>query len=167
MRSSDLLKCRWFTGIEREGPHPRTAFTCVASSRMPPAAKSSPKAKTAKKSRSAQPNAGKSQVIKKNSRTVRAVAEKVGKQTTLFPAGTIHNALPLALKGAVESSKLAQTAWVGITPLARNEWICWVQSAKFSETRAHRIEVAVDMLKAGKRRPCCWPGCSHRVRNGK
>jgi hypothetical protein len=165
MRSAGLLQCRWFTDIE--GPHPRTSFTCVASSRMPPAARPSPKVKTAKKSRSAQPNVGKSQVVKKNSRTVRAVAEKVGKETTVFPAGTIHNELPLALKIAVESSKLAHMAWVGITPLARNEWICWVQSAKLSETQAHRIEVAVDKLKAGKRRPCCWPGCSHRVRNGK
>jgi uncharacterized protein YdeI (YjbR/CyaY-like superfamily) len=52
--------------------------------------------------------------------------------------------------------------WEDITPLARNEWICWIESAKKPETRAHRIEWGCSSLKDGKRRPCCWPGCTHR-----
>jgi uncharacterized protein YdeI (YjbR/CyaY-like superfamily) len=54
------------------------------------------------------------------------------------------------------------TAWEDITPLARNEWICWIESAKKAETRSRRIEWGCSSLKDGKRRPCCWPGCAHR-----
>lgn len=52
--------------------------------------------------------------------------------------------------------------WTGITPLARNEWICWVTLAKKEDTRKRRIEVGIDKLRGGMRRPCCWPGCPHR-----
>lgn len=53
-------------------------------------------------------------------------------------------------------------AWKDITPLARNEWICWITSAKKPETRAHRLDRAVAELRQGKRRPCCFAGCPHR-----
>ena len=56
----------------------------------------------------------------------------------------------------------ALAAWRDITPLARNEWICWVTSPKKPETRARHIQRAKEDLAAGKRRPCCWPGCPHR-----
>jgi uncharacterized protein YdeI (YjbR/CyaY-like superfamily) len=46
--------------------------------------------------------------------------------------------------------------------LARNEWICWVDSAKKAETRLKRINWGCENLEDGKRRPCCWPGCPHR-----
>ena len=52
--------------------------------------------------------------------------------------------------------------WESLTPIARNEWICWVESAKKNETRARRIERLQAELKEGKKRPCCWPGCPHR-----
>lgn len=52
--------------------------------------------------------------------------------------------------------------WEDITPLARNEWICWIESAKKIETRNHRINRMFENMLAGKRRPCCWEGCSHR-----
>ena len=52
--------------------------------------------------------------------------------------------------------------WEDITPLARNEWICWVTSVKKAETRSQHIERLREDLKHGKRRPCCWPGCPHR-----
>ncbi|WP_454782453.1 YdeI/OmpD-associated family protein [Legionella sp. WA2022007384] len=52
--------------------------------------------------------------------------------------------------------------WEDITSLARNEWICWIESAKKQETREPRIEKACNDLKKGKRRPCYWPGCPHR-----
>lgn len=61
----------------------------------------------------------------------------------------------------------ALQAWKDITPLARNEWICWVEAAKQEETREGRIERAHSMLAEGKRRPCCWPGCAHREKTGK
>lgn len=52
--------------------------------------------------------------------------------------------------------------WEDITPLARNEWICWITSAKKKETSERRIKIMEDKLKKGDRRPCCWAGCIHR-----
>lgn len=77
-----------------------------------------------------------------------------------LPAGTIHNTLPPDLKQAL--GNVAQQ-WRGITPLARNEFICWVENAKANETRVRRVKRAVEDLAKGKRRPCCWMGCIHRT----
>ena len=75
--------------------------------------------------------------------------------------GVVHD-VPADLKKALTSSSAMREAWNDLTPLARNEWICWVTSVKKIETRKEHIErVREDMLK-GKRRPCCWPGCPHR-----
>ena len=79
--------------------------------------------------------------------------------------GTAHP-LPKDLKQAVSGNTKVLAAWEDITPLARNEFICWVTSAKLPETRARRIKVALDKLNRGERRPCCWAGCPHRERNG-
>ena len=78
-----------------------------------------------------------------------------------FSNGVAHN-LPADLRGVLASSKAALFAWEDITPLARNEWICWVISNKKLETRKNHVERARDELIAGKRRPCCWGGCRHR-----
>ena len=75
--------------------------------------------------------------------------------------GTIHK-LPDDLKKKILSDPKMFLAWQDITPLARNEWICWIESPKKIETRIHRIEVAESKLNQGDRRPCCWQGCSHR-----
>ncbi len=77
------------------------------------------------------------------------------------------HALSKDLKQAVDGNAKVLAAWQDITPLARNEFICWVTSAKMPETRARRITVALDKLNRGERRPCCWAGCPHRERNGK
>jgi hypothetical protein len=76
-------------------------------------------------------------------------------------SGVVHR-LPADLRRALLSDPKALTVWEDITPLARNEWICWIESAKKAETRSRRIEWGCSTLKEGKRRPCCWPGCSHR-----
>ena len=81
------------------------------------------------------------------------------------PSGTVHP-LPADLRQALTTDEPALDAWQHITPLARNEWICWVESAKRSETRERRIDRTHIELTEAKRRPCCWPGCSHRVKNG-
>ena len=52
--------------------------------------------------------------------------------------------------------------WSALTPIQRNEWICWVTIVKKEQTRAEHIIRMMDELKAGKRKPCCWPGCPHR-----
>ena len=70
--------------------------------------------------------------------------------------------LPADLKAALLAAPKALAAWEDITPLARNEWICWVTSPKKLETRTRHVERAIEDLTKGKRRPCCWPGCPHR-----
>jgi len=75
--------------------------------------------------------------------------------------GVVHK-VPADLRKALISSPEARVAWEDISPLARNEWICWVESAKKIETRNRQIRIAKENLSAGKRRPCCWPGCPHR-----
>ena len=75
--------------------------------------------------------------------------------------GVVHD-LPVDLRAALEGDAAALATWRDITPLARNEWICWVESAKKQETRRKRIDWGCSSLGQGKRRPCCWPGCKHR-----
>jgi len=75
--------------------------------------------------------------------------------------GVVHT-IPKDLRAALTSSKRVQDAWNDLTPLARNEWICWTISVKKLETRAKHIERAAHDLAKGKRRPCCWHGCPHR-----
>jgi uncharacterized protein YdeI (YjbR/CyaY-like superfamily) len=81
--------------------------------------------------------------------------------TNLAANGTVHN-VPPDLRKAIAAAPAAHAVWADITPLARNEWICWVTSAKKDETRAKRMKQAMENLADGKRRPCCWPGCPHR-----
>ena len=76
-------------------------------------------------------------------------------------SGAVHR-LPADLAAAVASDAAVKSAWANITSLARNEWICWVTSAKKDETRKRRIAVGLDKMRQGMRRPCCWPGCPHR-----
>ena len=67
------------------------------------------------------------------------------------------------MKTALMSSLKIQALWEDITPIARNEFICWVLDAKQEETRTRRIRRTVEELLEGKRRPCCWAGCIHRT----
>ncbi|MCB9806180.1 YdeI/OmpD-associated family protein [Candidatus Nomurabacteria bacterium] len=69
---------------------------------------------------------------------------------------------PKDLKNIFDTNSDLKTTWNSLTPLARNEWICWVTSAKKKETREKRINRMKADLKKGKRRPCCWAGCPHR-----
>lgn len=75
--------------------------------------------------------------------------------------GTVH-AIPADLKKAITSDDTALALWQGLTPLARNEWICWVACVKKNETRKEHVKRTVSELKEGMRRPCCWLGCIHR-----
>jgi uncharacterized protein YdeI (YjbR/CyaY-like superfamily) len=76
-------------------------------------------------------------------------------------AGALHP-IPADLRKALLASPKAHAAWEDITPLARNEWICWVTSVKKPETRKAHVERVRTQLMEGMRRPCCWPGCPHR-----
>src|SRR5579872_4527636 len=77
-------------------------------------------------------------------------------------SGTVHT-LPADLKKALIASPKALAAWEDLTPLARNEWICWTISVKGPETRKNHVGRVVSELKEGMRRPCCWIGCIHRT----
>lgn len=75
--------------------------------------------------------------------------------------GTVHK-IPADFKKALVAIPDVLVKWQDITPLARNEWICWVTSGKKIETRNIRIEKAISKMRGGMRRPCCWAGCVHR-----
>lgn len=70
--------------------------------------------------------------------------------------------IPADLKKALSSDLEALAKWEDITPLARNEWICWTIAPKQQKTRDEHVKRVVSELKEGMRRPCCWIGCVHR-----
>ncbi len=81
--------------------------------------------------------------------------------TKQISSGTAHK-IPAELKKALTANKASLVIWETLTPLARNEWICWITFPKKIETRTEHIKRTVSELKEGKRRPCCWIGCIHR-----
>lgn len=75
--------------------------------------------------------------------------------------------MPDDIKAILDADPAVAKRWESLTPLARNEWICWVTIVKKEETRMeHLARLKADLL-GGKRRPCCWPGCPHRRENAK
>lgn len=82
--------------------------------------------------------------------------------TSAISSGTVHT-VPSDLREALTSDRAALAAWEDLTPLARNEWICWVTFVKKAETRKEHVERLINELKEGVRRPCCWLGCIHRT----
>jgi len=82
--------------------------------------------------------------------------------TKKISGGVAVHKLPADLRKALASDSKALAAWEDITPLARNEWICWVVSVKLPEKRREHVERVRSELKEGVRRPCCWLGCVHR-----
>lgn len=76
-------------------------------------------------------------------------------------SGVVHR-VPADVRKVLVAAPAVLAVWQDITPLARNEWICWIESVKKPETRSHHIARMRIELLAGKRRPCCWAGCPHR-----
>ncbi len=76
--------------------------------------------------------------------------------------GTVHK-MPADLRKALTSAPAAIAAWESLTPLARNEWICWTINVKTDKTRKIHVGRVIKELQEGKRRPCCWIGCIHRT----
>ncbi|MEP7167292.1 MAG: YdeI/OmpD-associated family protein [Candidatus Woesebacteria bacterium] len=81
---------------------------------------------------------------------------------TVISSGVVHK-VPTDVREALTADPKAHAAWEDLTPLARNEWICWVTFVKKAETRKEHSERLIKELKEGKRRPCCWLGCIHRT----
>lgn len=78
-------------------------------------------------------------------------------------SGGVAHKMPNDLKKALLGDDKVYALWEDITPLARNEFICWVENAKAVETRQRRVRRTCEELLEGKRRPCCWVGCVHRT----
>jgi Bacteriocin-protection, YdeI or OmpD-Associated len=78
-------------------------------------------------------------------------------------SGGMAHDLPADLRKVLTSDPKALAEWEDLTPLARNEWICWAISVKKPETRREHVERVCAQLKEGVRRPCCWMGCIHRT----
>src|SRR5437764_11337618 len=76
-------------------------------------------------------------------------------------SGVVHK-VPADLREALTSDPKALGVWEDLTPLARNEWICWVTFVKKEETRKEHVNRLIAELKEGIHRPCCWIGCIHR-----
>ncbi|MCW2337988.1 hypothetical protein M2337_002221 [Sphingobium sp. B2D3A] len=86
----------------------------------------------------------------------------VGKTADAFPHGTVHRAAD-DLRHALTADADLPALWEKLTPLGRNEFICWVEDAKQAKTRERRIQRTCEELREGKKRPCCWAGCIHRT----
>lgn len=82
-------------------------------------------------------------------------------EKTEISGGVVHD-LPDDMREALASSPELAKTWNSLTPLARNEWICWTTIVKQENTRKEHIGRLRAELLEGKRRPCCWPGCPHR-----
>lgn len=80
--------------------------------------------------------------------------------------GVLHE-VPKDLEVILMADPKLLQKWNDLTPLARNEWICWVTIVKKVETRAHHLGRLKKEILEGKRRPCCWPGCPHRRESAK
>ena len=82
--------------------------------------------------------------------------------TDAFFHGTVHEAGD-DLQAALRAEPDVLALWQALTPLGRNEFICWIEDAKQAKTRARRIDRPREELLEGKKRPCCWAGCIHRT----
>jgi uncharacterized protein YdeI (YjbR/CyaY-like superfamily) len=83
--------------------------------------------------------------------------EKIMKRINPEPLGEESGPrVPTDLRKALAATPMAKAQWSDLTPIARRDFISWIDLAKQLETRRHRIERACSMLVAGKRRPCCF-----------
>jgi hypothetical protein len=76
--------------------------------------------------------------------------------------GLVHELRADLIRALTETREIADR-WESLTPIARNEFICWVEDAKQEKTRARRIRRTVEELLEGQKRPCCRVGCIHRT----
>lgn len=80
----------------------------------------------------------------------------------VLSGGLVHD-LPTDMIEALTATQEIVGLWENLTPIARNEFICWVEDAKQEKTRFRRIQRTIEELLEGQKRPCCWAGCIHRT----
>ncbi|MDD4703250.1 MAG: YdeI/OmpD-associated family protein [Bacteroidales bacterium] len=76
-------------------------------------------------------------------------------------SGIVHE-LPEDMLRVLQENKEILKIWNSLTPIQRNEWICWVTIVKKQETKEKHIQRMIEELHQGIKQPCCWPGCPHR-----
>ena len=107
-----------------------------------------------------EPDGQKGHWLKVNRRMREAAGAEAGDVVSLEIAPVAEEpepSVPADLRNALAAAhSKARAVWSDITPVARRDWIQWIESAKREETRMKRIETACDMLANGKRRPCCF-----------
>jgi hypothetical protein len=72
-------------------------------------------------------------------------------------------AVPQDLEAALAAApQKIRDLWETITPMARWEWVRWVNATANPDTRKRRVEVTISKMQSGKRRPCCFnlAGCT-------
>ena|SRR6266508_4013846 len=88
--------------------------------------------------------------------------------TKYWPEPNVPQDLKAALARAPQK---IQDVWKDITPMARWEWVRWVNATNSPDTRKRRVEVSISKMNSGKRRPCCFnlSGCTdpQLARNGR
>ncbi|HKV88097.1 MAG TPA: YdeI/OmpD-associated family protein, partial [Candidatus Dormibacteraeota bacterium] len=95
-----------------------------------------------------------------DARLRRAAALRVGdtaaieiESTRDWPEPKVPNDLETALAAAPQK---IQGVWKDITPMARWEWVRWVNATRNPETRKRRVDVSISKMSSGRRRPCCF-----------
>lgn len=82
--------------------------------------------------------------------------------TIKLSSGLVHK-VPKDLSQELMKSNDTISLWEALTPIARNEFLCLIDSAKLDETKTKRIRRTIEELLDGQKRPCCWVGCIHRT----
>jgi hypothetical protein len=90
----------------------------------------------------------------------RATGIGVGDDVTLvvevaadWPEPDVPSDLADALSAAPQDIR---DTWDDITPMARWEWVRWVNATANPATRRRRVDVSISKMQNGKRRPCCF-----------
>lgn len=76
--------------------------------------------------------------------------------------GLVHILAPDTVE-TLTKNKVVPALWNDLTPVARNEFLCWIDNAKQQKTREKRKQRMIEELLEGQKRPCCWAGCIHRT----
>ncbi len=97
---------------------------------------------------------------------MKATKPRKATSTSRIPAKWLNPKMPADLRRALAATPLAKAQWDDITPIARRDWILWLNTAKQEKTRKTRIKKACDMLSCGKRRVCCFGGINWLIKTG-
>jgi hypothetical protein len=86
-----------------------------------------------------------------------AVSEGDAVELTVEPASDWPEPeMPGDFQAALAGAPGICELWESITPMARWEWVRWINATRNPQTRQRRVEVGISKLRSGKRRPCCF-----------